>query len=162
VDDMEERDLAAEWATPTTGSATDKVRPPGFVPPTPPLTLSLYCLNEPVGHNLKTTAPQTETVSNTVGTWTTITRKTTMRQAGGRDNKSFDTGRLTLVANKHACLIKEDPIENNRKTINNCKVLLKILHSQPVRKMIPVKYAIHPASKLGVTSDCQGGITCTS
>ena len=53
VEDMEERDLAAEWVVPTTGSATDKDRPPGFVPPPPPPTLSLYCLNEPVGHNLK-------------------------------------------------------------------------------------------------------------
>jgi len=34
--DMAERDLTAEWAAPTTGSATDKDRPPGFVPPPPP------------------------------------------------------------------------------------------------------------------------------
>jgi len=93
--DMAERDLVVEWVVPTTGSATDKDkdRPPGFVPPPPPPTSSLYCLNEPVGHNLKTNTPQTETVSNTEGVWTTMRRKTTTRQTYGCDNKSFDTGK---------------------------------------------------------------------
>jgi len=121
--DMAERDLAAEWAAPTTGSATDKNRAPGFVPPPQPPTPSLYCLNELVGHNLKKNTPQTETDSNTEGAWTTIRRKTTTRQTYGRDKKSFDTGKLTLVANMYACLIKEDQIENDRKTINACKIL---------------------------------------
>jgi len=47
------------------------------------------------------------------------------------------------------CLIKEDQIENDRKTINTCKVLLRILHTQPVRKMISVNYAMRPTSILG-------------
>jgi len=111
--------------------------------------LILYCLNEPVGHNLKTNTPQAETVSNAEGAWTTIRRKTTTRQTYGSDNKSFDTGKLTLVVNKYACLIKEDQIENDRKTINTCKALLRILHPQPVRKMIPVNFAMHPTSKAG-------------
>jgi len=83
------------------------------------------------------------------GAWTTIRRKTSTRQTYGRDNKTFDTGKLTLVANMYACLIKEDQIENDRKTINACKILLRILHPQPVRKMISVNYAMHPNSKLG-------------
>ena len=141
--DMAERNLAAEWAAPTTGSATDNNRAPGFVPPAPPPTPSLYCLNELVGHNLKTNTPQTETDSNTEGAWTTIRRTTTTRQTYGRDNKSFDTGKLTLVANMYTCLIKEDQIENDRKTISACKILLRILHPQPVRKIISVNYAIH-------------------
>ena len=33
--DMAERDLAAEWAAPTTGNATNKDRLPGFVPSFP-------------------------------------------------------------------------------------------------------------------------------
>jgi len=98
---------------------------------------------------LKTNTSQTETVSNTEGAWTTIRRKTTTRQTYGHDNKSFDTGKLTLVPNMYGCLIKEDQIENDRKTINACKVSLRILNPQPVRKMISVNYAMHPTSKLG-------------
>ena len=98
---------------------------------------------------MKTNTPQTETVSNTESAWTTIRRKTTTRQTYGSDNKSFDTGKLTFVANMYACLVKEEQIESDRKTINACKILLRILHPQPVRKMISVNYAMHPNSKLG-------------
>jgi len=49
----------------------------------------------------------------------------------------------------YTCLIKEDQIENDRKTINACKILLRILHPQPVRKMISVNYAIHLTGKPG-------------
>ena len=83
------------------------------------------------------------------GAWTTIRRKTTTRQTYGCDNKSFDTSQLTLVVHMYACLIKEDQIENDSKTINACKILFSILHPQPVRKMISVNYAMHPNSKLG-------------
>jgi len=90
---------------------------------------------------------KTTALDEAEGTWTTVTirRKRTTRQADGRDNKSSDTGKLTLVANKYACLIKEDQIENNRKIMNVCKALLRTLHQHTVRKMISVKYARHPA-----------------
>jgi len=148
VQDMEERDLAAAWAAPATGNAMDKDRPPGFPPPHIPHTLSLYFINETDGNNAKTNTPQTDTTTNTDGIWTTIRKKRTTRQADGRDNKSSDTGKLTLVANKYACLIKEDQTESNRENINVCKALLRILHPQYVRKMISVKHARHPTSKL--------------
>jgi len=148
VEDMQEQDLAVEWAASATGSATDKNCPPGFVPPPTPLLLSLYSINETVVNNVKTNTPQTETVTNIEGTWTTIRRKRTTRQADCRDNKSSDTNKHTLVVNKYACLIKEDQIESDRKTINAFKALLRILHPQTVRKMIPVKYTRHPTSKL--------------
>ena len=92
---------------------------------------------------------KTDTVINTEGTWTTIRRKRTTRQADGRDNKSSDTDKLTLVANRYACLIKEDQIQNNRKVMNVCKALLRTLHPHTVPKIISVKHARHPASKLG-------------
>ena len=133
---------------PIMGSATDKNCPPGFVPPPIPLLFSSYSINETVVNNVKTNTPQTETVTNIEGTWTTIRRKRTTRQADCRDNKSSDTNKHTLVVNKYACLIKEDQIESDRKTINAFKALLRILHPQTVRKMIPVKYTRHPTSKL--------------
>ena len=40
-------------------------------------------------------------------------------------------------------------MEKDRKTINACKILLRILHPQPVRKMIPVNYATHLKGKPG-------------
>jgi len=113
--DMAERNLAAEWAVLTTGSAMDNKRVPGFVPPPLPPTPSLYCLHELVGHKLKTNKPQSEIDSNTEGAWTTIRRTTTTRQTHARDNKSFDTGKLMVAVNMYTCLIKEDQIEKDRK-----------------------------------------------
>ena len=120
----------------------DNKRVPGFVPRPLPPTPSLYCLHELVGHKLKTNKPQSETDSNTEGAWTAIRRTTTTRQIHTHDDKSFDTGKLTLAANMYTCLIKEDQIDKDRKTINACKILLRILHPQPVRKMISVNYAM--------------------
>jgi len=62
---------------------------------------------------------------------------------------TLDNGKLTLIVNKYVCLIKDDQIENDRKTINTCQSLLRILHPQTVRKIIPLKYAMHHTSNLG-------------
>jgi len=57
-------------------------------------------------------------------------------------------GKVTLVLNKYTCLIEKDHIEHDRKNILSCKVSLRILHRQHMRKMISVETARQPTSEL--------------